>query len=47
MAMIAGATYSSACCGAPVEVMGRTTKYYVCTACWHACDLAGQDGEQS
>jgi len=40
--MIAGATYSSACCGAPVKVMGRTTQYYVCTACRHACDLTGQ-----
>ena len=44
--MTPGAGDSSACCGAPVKVMGRTTQYYVCTACGHACDLAGQEGEQ-
>ena len=44
--MTPGAGYASTCCGAPVKVMGRTTKYYVCTACQHACDLAGQGGEQ-
>jgi hypothetical protein len=32
-------TGESACCGAPVSVQGRTTRYYVCSGCGRACDV--------
>lgn len=31
----------SACCGKPVTVAGRTTRYYVCNWCGSPCDLTG------
>ena len=28
----------SDCCGASITVAGRTTRFWVCTACGKACD---------
>lgn len=36
----------SACCKAPVRVMGdenETTRYYACSCCQYACDLKVPD----
>ena len=32
----------SKCCNAPVTVEGKCTKYYICTKCKQACDLADE-----
>lgn len=36
----AGEVALSQCCAAPCRVEGRTTHFYVCTACGKACDAA-------
>jgi hypothetical protein len=33
----------SNCCDSPVLIAGRTTKYYECSKCKHACDTHWTD----
>jgi hypothetical protein len=36
----------SMCCDAPVIVKGRTTRYYICTACGEPCDAYQVEAEK-
>ena len=36
----------SPCCRAPVNVEGRTTRYYECSACGAACDPIVDDNAE-
>lgn len=38
---MSGEAYVSDCCGALLQVAGRTTRYYVCQRCEKPCDAVG------